>query len=146
LGLKSGENVFSEWKSFTTSSADGKSAEPIFSNPLPILGTQADFNTPNRRHVQSYTHQPAVLSHSFMQSLSQPNHSAPASYIPDSHHAQAMTPSKPRSTSEDLHLSTPVNKLSTPALRAAFMYAGPQFHNSPCPAALPAPKFSFGSA
>ncbi|PLW55729.1 hypothetical protein PCANC_01568 [Puccinia coronata f. sp. avenae] len=127
LGLKSGENVFSEWKSFTTSSADGKSAEPIFSNPLPILGTQADFNTPNRRHVQSYTHQPAVLSHSFMQSLSQPNHSAPASYIPDSHHAQAMTPSKPRSTSEDLHLSTPVNKLSTPALRAAFIIGPPFF-------------------
>ncbi|WAQ81741.1 hypothetical protein PtA15_2A52 [Puccinia triticina] len=146
LGLKSGENVFCDWKSFPTGPVDEKSASSIFSNPLPILGAQADYNTPVRRHAKSYTHQPAVLTHSFVQHSSPPNNSAPVfSHIPD-FKDKVVTPSKPRSTSEDLYLATPGSKLSSPALRAAFMYAGPQFHNSPCPAALPAPKFSFGSA
>jgi hypothetical protein len=147
LGLKSGENIFSEWKSFTNS-VDEKTAQPIFSNPLPILGAQADYNTPNRRHAKSYTHQPIGFPHHLVQQSSQPHNSAPVfSHIHDSKDIKAMTPSKPRSTSEDLYLAaTPGSKLSSPALRAAFMYAGPQFHNSPCPAALPAPKFSFGSA
>ncbi|KAA1083580.1 hypothetical protein PGT21_003762 [Puccinia graminis f. sp. tritici] len=147
LGLKSGENIFSEWKSFTNS-ADEKVAQPIFSNPLPILGAQIDYNTPIRRHAKSYTHQPTGFPHHLVQQSSQPNNSAPVfSHIHDSKDIKVMTPSKPRSTSEDLYLAaTPGSKLSSPALRAAFMYAGPQFHNSPCPAALPAPKFSFGSA
>ncbi|POV98839.1 hypothetical protein PSTT_14152, partial [Puccinia striiformis] len=145
LGLKSGENVFSDWKSLTCP-AEQKLTQPIFSLPLPILGAQADFNTPTRRHVKSYTHQPDGFPHS--SGSSQPNNSAPVhSHIPDLKALKAVTPSKPRSTSEDLYLAHPGNKLSSPALRAAtFMYAGPQFHNSPCPAALPPPKFAFGSA
>ncbi|KAI7965392.1 hypothetical protein MJO29_003490 [Puccinia striiformis f. sp. tritici] len=145
LGFKSGENVFSDWKSFTCP-AEQKLTQPIFSLPLPILGAQADFNTPTRRHVKSYTHQPDGFPHS--SGSSQPNNSAPVhSHIPDLKALKAVTPSKPRSTSEDLYLAHPGNKLSSPALRAAtFMYAGPQFHNSPCPAALPPPKFAFGSA
>ncbi|KNZ48355.1 hypothetical protein VP01_572g3 [Puccinia sorghi] len=141
LGSQSGENIFPEWKSFAISHVSGKSAPPIFPSPLPISGAQGDSNTPNRRHAKSYTHQPSI-------SLMQPTiHSS--NQLPVSSHIKDMkvkTPSKTRSTSEDLYLATPVNKLSTPALRAAFMYAGPQFHNSPCPAALPAPKFSLGSA
>ncbi|POW11093.1 hypothetical protein PSTT_05497 [Puccinia striiformis] len=119
LGLKSGENVFSDWKSFMP--AEQKLTQPIFSLPLPILGAQADFNTP-----LAVTSSPIPISRRFPSQL---------------------RINKPRSTSEDLYLAHPGNKLSSPALRAAtFMYAGPQFHNSPCPAALPPPKFAFGSA
>lgn len=138
------------WKSFPTSNSTAYQSDlPLLrSNPLPLVGAQVD-HTPSRR-TKSHTHQPASLSN--RKSTQTPNRyaltSATAfSNIPEPIHPQtAITPSKSRSTSEDLNPASPEKQFTTSALRVAFMYAGPQFHNSPCPAALPAPKFSFGSA
>ncbi|CAH7688821.1 expressed protein [Phakopsora pachyrhizi] len=56
-----------------------------------------------------------------------------------------VTPNKARSTSELLQILTPTSASQSGPKGKGPMYAGPHFHNSPSPAALPAPKFSFGS-
>lgn len=142
--LPPAQEVTLEWKSFPLCTQvmnhhPRQFTSPPFSDPFPSVGSQP-LRASQRRHAKSYTDQPAVLPDRLTQSHP-PHHN-----IPDSQDMKMMTPSKSRTTSEDLNLVTPGNKLESSALRAAIMYAGPQFHNSPCPAALPAPKFSCGSA